>query len=73
LCEAGVVLVTGVAARSSREVRAGDEIILKRVRSILTVRVKEIPAVKQVSKSGAASLYEIVSSQNLETDDPFAV
>jgi ribosomal 50S subunit-recycling heat shock protein len=73
LCEAGAVLVNGVAARSSREVRAGDEITLKRARSILTVRVLTIPSAKQVSKSGAASLYEILNSENLETDDPFAV
>ena len=73
LCEAGAVLVNGAAARSSREVRAGDEITLKRPRSILTVRVLTIPSAKQVSKDLAASLYEIVSSQNLETDDPFAV
>ena len=73
LCEAGAVLVNGAAARSSREVRAGDEITLKRPRSILTVRVLTIPSAKRVSKDLAASLYEIVSSQNLETDDPFAV
>ena len=73
LCEAGAVLVNGAAARASREVRAGDEITLKRLRSILTVRVLTIPSAKQVSKDLAASLYEIVGSQNLETDDPFAV
>ena len=73
LCEAGAVVVNGARARSSREVRTGDEIILNRHDRILTVRVKEIPGGKQVSKSAAASLYEILSSQNLETDDPFAV
>ena len=73
LCEAGAVLVNGVAARSAREVRAGDEITLKRPRSILTVRVRAIPSAKQVSKDSAASLYEIVGSQILETDDPFDV
>ena len=73
LCEAGAVLVNGVAARSSREVRAGDEITLKRPRSILTVRVRAIPSAKQVSKDSAATLYEIVASQILETDDPFDV
>ena len=73
LCEAGAVLVNGVAARSAREVRAGDEITLKRPRSILTVRVRAIPSAKQVSKDAARSLYEIVSSQILESDDPFDV
>ena len=73
MCEAGAVLVNGARARSSREVRAGDEIILNRHDRILTVRVKEIPSSKQVPRSLAASLYEIVGTQNLETDDPFAV
>ena len=73
LCEAGAVLVNGLPARSSRAVREGDEIILNRRERILTVRVKEIPVTKQVSKNLAASLYEIVYDQKLETDDPFAL
>ena len=73
LCEARAVSVNGQAARSSRAVRPGDEIILKRRDRILTVRVKEVPTVKQVSRSHAPALYEIISEQNLETDDPLAV
>jgi ribosomal 50S subunit-recycling heat shock protein len=73
LCEAGAVFVNGQAARASRTVRAGDEIILKRRARILTVRVKEVPSAKQVSRAQAPTLYEIVGDQNPGTDDPFDV
>ena len=70
LCEAGAVLVNGQTARSSRSIRAGDEIILKRCERILTVRVKEVPTSKQVSREAAPTLYEVVGEQRLE-GDPF--
>lgn len=73
LCEAGAVSVNGQAARSSRTVRAGDEIILKRRARILTVRVTQVPSTKQVSRAQAPALYEVLSDRELETDDPFAV
>ena len=61
LCEAGAVSVNGAAARSSREVRAGDEITIKRRSRALTVRVLSVPQSKQVSRADAPSLYEVVS------------
>jgi ribosomal 50S subunit-recycling heat shock protein len=61
LCEAGAVSVNGAAARSSRTVREGDEIILRRRASVLTVRLLTVPQTKQVSRADAPSLYEIVS------------
>jgi ribosomal 50S subunit-recycling heat shock protein len=71
LCEAGAVSVNGQAARSSRAVRAGDEIILKRRGRILTVRVKEVPSAKQVSREQAQTLYEVVG-ETVVYDDPLA-
>jgi ribosomal 50S subunit-recycling heat shock protein len=73
LCEAGAVSVNGQAARASRTVRPGDEIILKRRARILTVRVTQLPSTKQVSRAEAPALYEVVDDRSLETDDPFAV
>ena len=73
LCEAGAVLVNNVAARASRNVRAGDAITLNRRERILTVRVKEIPTTKQVSKAHASELYEIVYDRKLEEDDLFTL
>ena len=63
LCEAGAVWVGGAAARSSRAVRVGDEITLRRGGRLLTVRVVALPASKQTSKSEASSLYEIIGDE----------
>ena len=61
LCEAGAVSVNGAAARSSRAVRVGDEVAVRRRDRALTVRVLTVPQTKQVSRADASSLYEIVS------------
>ncbi len=57
LCEAGVVLVNGIPARSSRAVRVGDEIALRRRNEILSVRVLSVPAIRQTSRTEASTLY----------------
>ena len=61
LCEAGVVTVNGASARASRAVREGDEITVTRRNRALTVRVLSLPHSKQVARSDANSLYEVVS------------
>jgi ribosomal 50S subunit-recycling heat shock protein len=61
LCEAGAVAVNGSPARSSRTVRAGDEITIRRREHVLTVRVRTVPETKQVSRAQAPTLYEVVS------------
>ena len=72
LCEMGAVVVNGARARSSREVRVGDEISLRRWDDqVLTVRVTSVPAVRQTSKEQAATLYEIVSSERVEGAEDF--
>jgi ribosomal 50S subunit-recycling heat shock protein len=63
LCAAGAVSVGGVAARSSRAVRAGDEIAIQRRERLLTVRVLAVPTARQTSKQEAATLYEVVSDE----------
>jgi ribosomal 50S subunit-recycling heat shock protein len=68
LCEAGAVSVNGVAARSSRTVREGDEIAIRRRERALTVRVLTVPQAKQVSRADASSLYEIVSDIRLNDE-----
>ena len=68
LCEAGAVSVNGAAARQSRTVRPGDEITLKRRDRQLTVRVREVPTTKQVSRSEAHALYEVLGERVLERD-----
>ena len=68
LCEAGAVSVNGAAARSSRTVREGDEISIRRRERALTVRVLTVPQAKQVSRAEASSLYEIVGDMTLSAE-----
>lgn len=60
MCKAGRVGVNDAAAKPGREIKPGDVIALKRRGEILRVRVESIPS-RNVSKSQAASLYEILS------------
>lgn len=62
LCEAGMVSVNGLAARSSRAVRAGDEIALRRADHQLKVRVLAVPEARQPSRREAPTLYEVISN-----------
>ena len=68
LCEAGAVSVNGAPSRSSRTVREGDEISIRRRDRALTVRVLTVPQAKQVSRADASSLYEIVSDTRLNDE-----
>ena len=61
LCDAGAVFVGGAQAKSSRAVRVGDEIELRRRQKILRIRVLALPATRQVARTEAHGLYEILS------------
>jgi ribosomal 50S subunit-recycling heat shock protein len=68
LCEAGAVSVNGAPARSSRAVKVGDEITLRRREREVSVRVRELPATKQVARGDASSLYEVIGERVIERD-----
>lgn len=68
LCAAGAVSVNGATARPSRTVRPGDEITLNRRDRQLTVRVREVPATKQIARSDAAALYQVLSERRTERE-----
>ncbi|HEX5707158.1 MAG TPA: S4 domain-containing protein [Pyrinomonadaceae bacterium] len=68
LCEAGAVLVNGATARASRALRVGDELTLRRRGRATTVRVLSLPETKQVARSAAPALYEVIAEVK-ETDD----
>ncbi|MCA1630659.1 MAG: RNA-binding S4 domain-containing protein [Acidobacteria bacterium] len=72
LCDAGAVTVNGVAARSSRSVREGDVIALRRRDRLTTLRVVGVPASRNVSKAEAAALYETIRDERArdDHDDP---
>ena len=64
-CDAGLVRVNDAAAKSSREIKANDEIEIKRHNRLTRVRVALVPDKKQVSKQDAANLYEIISEESV--------
>jgi ribosomal 50S subunit-recycling heat shock protein len=67
-CDAGLIKINGTAAKSSKEVKAGDEIEIKRRTRVTRLKILEIPSVKQVSKTSAANLFEVLSEEPVEDD-----
>ena len=67
-CDAGLIFVNEVAAKSSKEVKEGDVIEINRQSRTTKVRVLQVPATKQVSKNYAAGLYELVKETVLDND-----
>jgi len=72
LCEKGNVSVNGMTAKASKELKAGDVIKIQNRNRIVEVRVNEIPVKKQLSKTEAPNLYEIISSETITDTDPLA-
>ena len=69
LCDAGFVLLNGRAAKSAHNVKAGDEIILRRRDRQTTARVLVVPTTHNVARRDAKLLVEIVNETELGTDD----
>jgi ribosomal 50S subunit-recycling heat shock protein len=68
-CEKGLIKVNGSAAKSSKEIKAGDLIAINRHRRETVVRVTDVPQTKHLSRDAAADLFEIVSD-NVIGDSP---
>lgn len=62
-CDANRVKVNDQTAKSSREVKTGDEIEIKKGNRTTRVRVLQVPTQKQVAKQDAANLYEVLSEE----------
>ena len=67
-CDAGLIAVNGAKAKSSKEVKAGDEIEIRRRSRTTRVRVTAVPATKQVAKNDARSFYEVLEESVSEDD-----
>ena len=67
-CDANLVKVNGLAAKSSKEIKPFDEIEIKRGNRVTLLRVAAVPDKKQVSRADAANLYEIVSEEIIEDE-----
>jgi len=64
-CDANLVKVNGQTAKSSKEIKQTDEIEIKRGDRLTKIRVLKIPKSKQVSRTDAVNLYEIISEETL--------
>lgn len=65
-CDAGLISINGATAKSSKEVRPGDTIEIRRRSKLTSVEVLKLPAGKQVSKDAAAELYRVLEEQTLD-------
>lgn len=65
-CDANKVSVNDIKAKSSREVKAGDEIEIKKGKTTTRVKILQVPDKKQVAKHEAANLYEVLSEEAVE-------
>ena len=66
-CDAGLIEVNGSAAKSGKEIKIGDEIIINRRNRKITVRVVAVPDRKQVSKESAGDLFTVISDEQIES------
>lgn len=64
-CDANLVKVNGAKAKSSREIKTGDELEIKKNNRLTRIKVLDVPALKQVSRDAAANLYEVLSEDTL--------
>ncbi len=62
-CDANKVKVNAIKAKSSREIKVGDEIEIKKGSRLTRVKVLQVPDKKQVAKHEAANLYEVLSEE----------
>ena len=67
-CDANKVSVNSLKAKSSREVKTGDEIEIKKGNRTTRVRVLQVPDKKQVAKHEASNLYEVLSEEMVNED-----
>ncbi|MEP6718651.1 MAG: RNA-binding S4 domain-containing protein [bacterium] len=67
ICEAGWVSVNGNVAKSSHAVKAGDEITVTRRDKLTTVRILSLPNTRQTSRRHAATLYELLSEEFVDS------
>jgi len=67
-CDAARVSVNGHTAKSSKEVKEGDELRIERRNRKTVVKIMKLPPGKQVSKHDAPSLYEMIEDEVTEDD-----
>ena len=68
LCDAGIVLLNGRPAKSGHDVKAGDEIVIRKANEEIVARVLIVPTSRNVSRRDANSLIEIVRRTELDPE-----
>lgn len=66
LCDAGLVSINGVPAKSAHTVKPGDEITIKRRNRISTVKVVALPTQRQTSKQDSSALFELLTEHEID-------
>jgi ribosomal 50S subunit-recycling heat shock protein len=64
LCDAGLISLNGVRAKSAHPVKSGDEIIIRRRNKTIAIRVLSVPERSQMARSEAGGLYEVLSERS---------
>ena len=67
-CDAGLIDINGTPAKSSKEVKAGDKLTIRRRNRVSEYSIESIPVQKQVSKEKAPELYTIIFETQIEND-----
>lgn len=66
-CDAGLVKVNGLNAKSSKDIRINDIIEIKRRNRVTKIQISAVPDKKQLStKDAAESLYKTISTEVYE-------
>lgn len=65
-CDAGEVLVNGVAAKAGREVHPGDRVTVQLPSREITVEVVALPAGRSVAKAAARELFRVVGERRFD-------
>jgi len=66
LCDAGLVSLNGVPAKSAHLVKPGDEIVVNKKNKVSTFRVLEVPTKRQTSREDAQKLVDVVSEREVD-------
>lgn len=68
MCDKGMISVNGQEARSSKEIKTGDSIEIRRRDRHSVYRVERVPETKQTSKADAPALTTLVSEERIAND-----
>jgi len=68
LCDAGLVSINNVPAKSAHPIKSGDELTIRRRDKITTLKVLSVPAERQTSRKDASTLYEVVAEQRVDNE-----